>query len=379
VTIRLLAAGSPMDTSLTMIFPDLESHVPRHPQYNASDRLALLMHGGLLGSNGKTGLAILRFAPERVAVVIDSQHSGGSLSELTGIPLRYEIPIVANAAEALLHKPESLVIGIAPLGGKLPEAWSEDLRVALRGGMNILNGLHTRLASDPNYSGLVCPGRWIWDIRQEPAHLVSGNGSARLLACKRVLFVGTDMSIGKMSAAIEFHRATLRRGLNSKFVATGQTGMMLEGDGIPLDAIRVDFAAGAVQQQVIAAAEGRDVVYIEGQGSLLNPASTATLPLIRGSQPTHLVVVHRANMHHLRDFRWVRIPAMRDVVTMYETIASAGGAYAPVRVAAIALNTHGLSDAEARYEVERAAAETGLPADDVVRWTANRLLSAIIP
>lgn len=352
--------------------------MPKHPQYDATDRLALLLHGGIHGIHGKTGLAILRFAPERVAVVIDTQAAGGNLAELTGIPFDREIPIVATAAEALPYGPQSLVIGIAPLGGKLPEAWYTDLMVALEGGLNILNGLHTKLAEDAKLKPCVREGKWIWDIRQEPPGLVSGMGLARLLPCKRVLFVGTDMSIGKMSAAIAFHRAAAAKGLRSKFMATGQTGVMLEGDGIPLDAIRVDFASGAVQQELIACSKDRDVVFIEGQGSLLNPASTATLPLLRGSQPSHLVLVHKALMHHLRDFRWAKIPPLRDVVAMYESVACAGGAFAPVKVRSIAMNTHGLSDAEARYECERIEAESGLPTDDVVRWGAGRLLATVV-
>jgi uncharacterized NAD-dependent epimerase/dehydratase family protein len=248
------------------------------------------------------------------------------------------------------------------------------MQVSLGGGLNILNGLHTSLASDPRLAPHVQEGNWIWDIRKEPTGLVSGMGLARLLDCKRILFVGTDMSIGKMSAAIAFHRAAVAKGVRSKFMATGQTGVMLEGDGIPLDAIRVDFASGAVQQELIACSQDRDVVFIEGQGSLLNPASTATLPLLRGSQPTDLVLVHRAQMHHLRDFKWVKIPPFKDVVAMYESIACAGGALAPVRVRCIAINSHGLSDAETRYEIQRIQDETGLPTQDVVRWGADKLL-----
>lgn len=352
--------------------------MPRHPQYNANDRLAILLHEGISGKHGKTGLALIRFAPERVAVVIDKQHANGSLAELTGIPLQHEIPIVASAVEALAHQPQTLAIGIAPLGGKLPESWMTDLTDALRGGMNVLNGLHTRLADDPRLSSCIQPGRWIWDIRQEPPGLSSGNGSARLLNSKRILFVGTDMSIGKMSAAIAFHRAAVARGKRSKFMATGQTGIMLEGDGIPLDAIRVDFASGAVQQEVISCSKDADVVFIEGQGSLLNPASTATLPLLRGSQPTKMVLCHRAQMHHLRDFRWVAIPPMANVVSLLENVASAGGAMAPVQVGCIVLNTHGLNDSEARYELDRVRAETGLPADDVVRFGADKLLDFVM-
>lgn len=350
--------------------------MPRHPLYEANDRLAILLHGGITGIHGKTGLALLRFAPERCVVVIDRQTAGGNLAELTGIPMDRPIPIVATAEQALAYGPQTLALGLAALGGKLPEDWIPDMQASLQGGLNILNGLHTSLANDPRLAQHVQQGKWIWDIRNEPAGLVSGMGLARLLACKRILFVGTDMSIGKMSAAIAFHRASVARGVRSKFMATGQTGVMLEGDGIPLDAIRVDFASGAVQQELIACAQDREVVFIEGQGSLLNPASTATLPLIRGSQPTHLVLVHRAQMHHLRDFKWVKIPPLKDVVAMYESIACAGGALAPVPVCCIAINTHGLSDAEARYEVERIQAETGLATQDVVRWGAEKLLSS---
>jgi uncharacterized NAD-dependent epimerase/dehydratase family protein len=161
-------------------------------------------------------------------------------------------------------------------------------------------------------------------------------------------------------------------------MATGQTGIMLAGDGIPLDAVRIDFAGGAVQQEVIECALGNDVVWVEGQGSFLNPASTATLPLLRGSQATHMVLVHKSNRTHIRFTEWARIPALRDVIQMYETVAHAGGTFAPTKVACIALNTHGLSDAEVRYEIAKTEAETGLPTDDVVRHGAEKLLESIM-
>ena len=352
--------------------------MPTHPSYRATDRLAILLHHELLTHRGKTGLALLRFAPDRVAAVIDSDHAGQCLKELTGIPLDWDIPIVASAEAALKYSPQTLAIGIAPSGGKFPDAWSDDIRAALTGGLNVLNGLHTRLNDDERFRSLLKPGQWIWDMRKEPDPIAIANGDARLLNCKRVLFVGTDMSIGKMSAAIAMDRAARLAKLRSKFMATGQTGIMIAGDGIALDAVRIDFAAGAVQQEVIASAQDRDIVFIEGQGSLLNPASTATLPLLRGSQPTHMILVHRAQMHHLRDFRWANIPPLRDVVKMYEMVACAGGAFAPAKVAAIALNTHGLSEPEARYVIERTAIETDLPCDDVVRYGAARLLNTVL-
>jgi uncharacterized NAD-dependent epimerase/dehydratase family protein len=352
--------------------------MPKHPSYRADDRLALLMHDGLTSDRGKTGLVLLRFASERVVAVIDEKHAGGSLREITGIPLEREIPIVACASDALRYQPQTLAIGIAPGGGQLPEEWFIDISDALRGGLNVLNGLHVRLNEDPRVRSLLQDGQWVWDIRQEPPKLVVANGAARLLPCKRVLFVGTDMSIGKMSAAIVFDRAATAAGNRSKFVATGQTGIMLAGDGIPLDAVRIDFAAGAVQQEVIECAKDRDVVWVEGQGSFLNPASTATLPLLRGSQATHMVLVHKSNRTHIRMLDWARIPPLPEVIEMYETVAHAGGTFAPSKVACIALNTHGLTDAEVRYEIAKTEAETGLPTDDVVRHGADKLLQTIM-
>jgi uncharacterized NAD-dependent epimerase/dehydratase family protein len=351
--------------------------MPKHPHYRADDSLVLLQHGGLTSDKGKTGLVLLRFAPERVVAVIDQEHVGGSLSEITGISLPNRIPIVASAADALRYKPQTFAIGIAPGGGKLPEEWFVDIVDSVRGGVNILNGLHSQLNEDSRLSHLLRPGQWIWDIRKEPPHLSVGNGAARLLHCKRVLFVGTDMSIGKMTAAVLFDRAAKSAGIRSKFMATGQTGIMLAGDGIPLDAVRIDFAGGAVQQEVIDCAEGNEVVWVEGQGSFLNPASTATLPLLRGSQATDMVLVHKSNRTHIRFQEWARIPALTEVIKMYECVAHAGGTFAPTKVRCIALNTHGLSDREVRYEIDKTEAETGLPADDVVRHGANKLLATI--
>ncbi|MEQ1828584.1 MAG: DUF1611 domain-containing protein [Pirellula sp.] len=352
--------------------------MPKHPLYRPDDRLAILMHDGLTSDRGKTGLVLLRFAPERVAVIIDQKHPGASLRDITGIPLQREVPIVKNTLEALQYTPQTLAIGIAPGGGVLPAEWFVDIEDAVRGGLNVLNGLHVRLNDDPRVSQQLKKGQWVWDIRQEPPNLSVANGAARLLPCKRVLFVGTDMSIGKMSAAVQFDRAAKAVGIRSKFMATGQTGIMLAGDGIPLDAVRIDFAGGAVQQEVIECAAGNDVVWVEGQGSFLNPASTATLPLLRGSQATHMVLVHKPNRTHIRFLEWARIPALRDVIHMYEVVAHAAGTFAPTKVACIALNTHGMSEAEVSYEIAKIEAETGLPTDDVVRHGAAKLLESIV-
>jgi uncharacterized NAD-dependent epimerase/dehydratase family protein len=340
------------------------------------DRVAILLHEGLQGLHGKTGLAMLRYSPADIVAVIDRECAGKSLVELTGIAR--SVPIVASTAEALPYKPTVLAIGIAILGGELPTDWRQDIRQAIEGGLAIVNGLHTRLNGDPELTVLLKPGQWIWDVREEPANLPVGTGQARHLACLRVLTVGTDMAVGKMSTSLELQRVALQRGLRAKFLATGQAGIMISGSGIPLDAIRVDFAAGAVEQQVLQAGHDSDIVFIEGQGSLCHPASTATLPLLRGSQPTHLILVHRAGQTTIRRQPDVSIPSLRDVVRVYEAVATTGGAFPSARVAAIALNTAHLHPLSAQQAIEQVQVETGLPCTDPVRFGADLLLDAIL-
>jgi Uncharacterized conserved protein len=177
----------------------------RPESLSSESRVAILLHGGLLGEHGKTGLGLLRYGSFPVVAVIDREQAGGSLAHLTGIAK--DIPIVASVEEALAHRPECLVIGIAPSGGQLPPAWREELGLALRAGLSLVNGLHTPLAEDPQFRQWLQPGAWIWDIRREPPNLSVGKALARTLPCKRVLTVGTDMSVGKMSTSLELHRA----------------------------------------------------------------------------------------------------------------------------------------------------------------------------
>ena len=274
----------------------------------------------------------------------------------------------------MAYNPDVLLIGIAPSGGQLAAELLAEIAIAVKGGVSIVNGLHTPLnAKFPDLQS----GQWIWDLRQEPTSLTIGTGKARLLTAQRILTVGTDMSIGKMSTSLELHRAALNQGIKAQFLATGQAGIAISGQGIALDAIRVDFAAGAVEKAVLQLAADQDLVIIEGQGSLLHPGSTATLPLIRGSQPTGLVLVHRAGATHLRDLAHVSLPPLTEVIQLYETVASAFGTFGQVKVKAIALNTQGLDNSEAEAAIKSTTELTGLPCSDVVRYGGARLLSAV--
>jgi uncharacterized NAD-dependent epimerase/dehydratase family protein len=343
---------------------------------NAEDRVAILLHGGSQGSRGKTGLSLLRYSALNIVAVIDAEFAGKNAQQVTGI-LR-SVPIVASVQEALVHQPTVLAIGIAPSGGALPEPWRQEVKQAVAAGLSVVNGLHTPMATDPDLAPLVQPHRWIWDVRREPEGLTVGSGQARTLSCLRVLTVGTDMSVGKMSTSLELHRASQQRGLKSRFIATGQTGLMLGEPGIPLDAVRIDFAAGAVEQMVLRYGADQDILHVEGQGSLINPASTATLPLLRGTQPTHLILVHRAGQTQIQSFPDVTIPPLPRVIQVYETVATAGGAFAPAPITAIALNTFHLDETAAQAAIAEVEQQTQRPCTDPIRFGAEPLLDAIL-
>ncbi|MCW5940493.1 MAG: DUF1611 domain-containing protein [Fimbriimonadaceae bacterium] len=334
--------------------------------------MALFMAGAFEENTGKMGLGVLRYSPNPVVAVVDPCHAGQRVHDLTRVGR--DAPIVATIEDAKGLGAKALVLGIAPLGGRVPEAWLPALDRAAELGLSLVNGLHDHLAS--RYPQLE-PDQFVWDIRTEPPGLGSGHGLARSLDNRRLLMVGTDMSVGKMTAGLEIELAARHRGLGSAFVATGQTGITIMGSGVPLDAVRLDYASGAVEREVLRHADRRLVV-IEGQGSLLNPASSATLPLMRGSCPTHLVLCHRAGMASLKNFPSIHVPALASVVRLYEDVAEALGSFDRPKTVGVALNTFYLSDDEALEAVQNTEGETGLPCCDPVRHGADRLLDAVL-
>ena len=360
---------------------------------SASAPLVLLLHGGLDNLSGKTGLALLRYRSGPIVAVVDPAHAGADLEALTGI--RRAVPIVASLAEALpLLGPQGpgaeravAVVGLAPSGGIVPPEMVGDLVMALQAGLNLASGLHSRLGDDPALAAACqAPGQWIWDLRQEPQGLSVATALAAGLACQRVLAVGTDMAVGKMSACLELAAAARQAGIEARFVGTGQAGILIAGAGVPLDAVRVDYAAGAVERAVLTAAQGAgraSLLLVEGQGSLCHPGSTATLPLLRGSQPTDLLLVHRAGQRVVRTRPGavaVAIPPLAEVIATYEAVAALGrpaGAPAP-RVRAIALNTAGLDPAGAEQALDQCREWTGLVCDDPVRHGGSRLLATLL-
>lgn len=338
---------------------------------NPGQKLALFMEGHANSPLGKMGHGIVRYSPNPILCVIDSQFAGRDMREVANLPKA--IPIVASVKEAIAMGADVLIPAIAPGGGLIPAEWYSAIDEAVAAGLSVLNGLHDLLG--PRYPNLR-PGQWVWDVRVEPEGITTATGAARKLSNRRLLMVGTDMAVGKMTAGLEIHRVARERGVDAAFVATGQIGITVTGRGVPLDAVRLDFAPGAIEREVMRAADS-ELVVVEGQGSIVHPASSATLPLIRGSSPTHLILCHRAGQEHLYRLADIRIPPLDQVIRLYEDIAEACGVFTRPRTVGVALNTFHLpDDAEATAACQAIEDTLGLPCVDPVRHGAARLVDA---
>lgn len=344
-------------------------------------RYVVLAEGAFDAEWAKTAASLIRYRPERVAAVLDSTRAGSPVSEILGFG--GAIPILANLDEALALEPTptALLIGIAPQGGGLPEAWRPVLRGAIEAGLDVWSGLHTFLGDDPEFARLAEDrGTVIHDVRKPPKGLPVGTGLARETRGVRVLTVGTDCNVGKLTASLELVDELERRGVRAAFAATGQTGILIAGKGIAVDAVVADFVAGAAERLVLDSPPDSDVIVVEGQGSLLHPGySGVTLSLMHGVMPQALVLCTKPARTHIYggEYDWVAILPLDEVVRLYEDAMAWAYPDETVRVVAIALNTDGQPDREARSQVERAEDLTSLPATDPIRYGAAKLADAL--
>lgn len=338
---------------------------------NPGHRIAIHFGDQLGELNGKMGHGVLRYSKNPLACVIDKTKFGRSLHDV--IDFGTDCPVVKTVEEATQHGAEVMILGMAPGGGRLPPELMEDIDLVVQHGLSVVNGLHQLL--NPHYPDLKS-GQWIWDIRQEPENLPIANARAASLDNKRLLMIGTDMAVGKMTVGLEIFHSARQRGVASEFLATGQIGMCITGKGIPLDAIRVDYAAGAVEQMVMQE-KHKDLLIVEGQGSLLHPGSTSTLPLLRGACPTHLVMCHQAGKTHLHLGDGFPIPDLSELIQQYEELSTMQGLFHRAKTIAVAVNTYGLNDIDARNALDEIALQTGLYTTDVVRYGADKILDLL--
>jgi uncharacterized NAD-dependent epimerase/dehydratase family protein len=343
-----------------------------------SERLAIFAEGLFAGHHGKTAHGVIRYGTRDVVAVIDSTQAGRTAAEVVPFSLR-EVPIVATLAEAIDLGATALLVGVAPTGGKLDPAWRAVLLEAIAAGLHVEAGLHTQLSEDAELRRAATrAGVALRDLRAAPADLTVPAGPASRPEGVRVVHsVGSDTVIGKKVVTLELDRVARERGLRSVYVPTGQTGVAIAGWGIAVDHVISDYVAGAGERLVNEGSERGDLLFVEGQGGLFHPAySGVTLGLLHGCAPDLLVLVHKAGATALRNYPDLPLPPLPDLIAAYESVARP---VRPAKVAAIALNTSDLaSDDEARVAIEAAESETGLTADDVVRFGADRVLDAVL-
>ena len=336
-----------------------------------SDRLVILAEAYSTDPHyAKTMNGVLRYRREDVVAVLDSERAGEQ---------RDGVPVVGTVADALQFAPTAALVGVATQGGRFPPAWRELLRDCIRAGLTIENGLHEMLGDDAEMTALAAEhGVALHDLRRPPVGLDCPTGANLEVPAQIVLTVGSDCAIGKMTVSLELDRAARARGIASQFVPTGQTGIAIAGWGISVDAVVADFIAGATERLVVEGAQrGGKLLWVEGQGSLIHPAySGVTLGLVHGSAPHAFVLCHQAGATEIDGYPGATLPPLRELVTLHEMI-SLQQRKAPVLC--VAVNTRFLSsDDEARAAIDAIAAETGLLADDPVRFGADRLLVAVL-
>ena len=269
---------------------------------------------------------------------------------------------------------KTLVIGVANRGGIISDAWKAVLVEAMEAGMDIAAGLHTLLNRQPDLvEAARRTGRTLHDVRVPTVQYPIADGKKR--RGKRLLAVGTDCSCGKMYTALSLERDMQARGLKADFRATGQTGILIDGAGVPLDAVIADFMAGAVEY-LTPEAEDDHWDIIEGQGSLFHPSySGVTLALIHGGQPDALVLCHEPTRTHMRGLPHYKVPSLEELREL--SLQMARIVNPDVKVIGCAINTAALSDEEAEKYLAEMEARLGLPAVDPYRHGSGKLVDAL--
>lgn len=340
-----------------------------HSTFETPAPAVVLAEGEFGEPGGKTANGVVLHGDRFDArVVVDSTHAGETAATVLDHPDANDVPVVGSMTEALERAPhaEALVIGVAPAGGDLPDAWIADIREAMAAGCDVVSGLHVFLTDSPEWREYAdeC-GVYIFDVRKPPGEddLRVADGRVKDRDADVVLVAGTDCAVGKRSTTYELYRAARAAGLDAGWVATGQTGIMTGADrGVVVDRVPADFTAGVVEDMVADVATDRDLVFVEGQAALSHRAySGVTLAILHGCWPDAVVVAHDPDRTHRAHFEQFSMTSPGREIDLVESLADASVA---------AVSTWGDAD-----ETE---AELGLPAANVFdEGGPGRLLRAV--
>jgi uncharacterized NAD-dependent epimerase/dehydratase family protein len=318
----------------------------------------------------KTAICLLRYRPEEVAAVFERPSAGKNCQEVFGVG--GSIPCIGDLADS--RDANTLVIGIAPPGGKIPPHWRPIILDAIARKMNIVSGLHDFLRDDPEFfEASIHNGIQLIDIRDNNEHDVAQRVGLRD-GCLRIHTIANDCSCGKMVTAVELAAGLDRVGVDAAFVATGQTGILVAGSGCPIDRVIADFVAGAAEKLVLTN-QHHDVIVVEGQGSLFHPRySCVTLGLLHGLMPDGLILCYEMGRERVQGVPNIALPSLEKVRDYYETTANI---MHPCRVIGVAVNGRNFNDDDVAAESERAEQRLGLPACDVLRHGPQKLVEAV--
>jgi uncharacterized NAD-dependent epimerase/dehydratase family protein len=317
----------------------------------------------------KTAHGVMRYRRESVVAMLDTKRAGETEDG---------VPIVGSVNDALCFNPNTALVGVVTQGGRFPGDWQELLKSCVAKGLDLENGLHVRLRDIPGLPELADRhGVELRDLREPPSDLSTATGENLEVDARIILTVGSDSAIGKMTATSELDLEARKRGLRSVFVPTGQTGIAIAGWGIAVDAVVSDFIAGAAERLIVEGGRRGDLLWVEGQGAILHPIySGVTVGLMHGSAPHLYVLCHEVGRTVVEgDPTGSPIVSLPELVDLHERMSLR---LRPAKVAAIALNTSGVSEDDARAAIAEAEESTGLPADDPVRFGAGRILDAVL-
>jgi uncharacterized NAD-dependent epimerase/dehydratase family protein len=335
-----------------------------------SVKYVILTEGHSNPHTAKTACSVIRYRSERVVGLLDATQAGKSCGELLGVG--GDLPVFGSLADA--RDATGLLIGIAPPGGKIPADWRAIILEAIERGMEVVSGLHDFVSDDPEFSAAAArTGVRIHDVRKNNERSIARQVGLRL-DCLRVHTVGHDCSVGKMVTSIEVTRGLRAAGLDAKFVATGQTGIMVEGEGLPIDCVVADFVSGAAEKLVLEN-QHHDILLIEGQGSLVHPSySSVTLGLLHGCLPHALILCYEVGRTTVTGLDHIQLPPLSDVKRLFEVMANV---FIPCEFIGVAMNSRNVSAEQAEGERRRVRDELGVPVCDVFRHGAGDLVEAV--
>ena len=333
--------------------------------------MIILTDGHYNAHAAKTAICVVRYKPEEVVALLDRDLVGKTCVEVMGTGGR--IPFVGSLAEA--PEANSLLVGIAPPGGKIPGAWRPIILEAIGRGLTVISGLHDFLRDDTEFSQAAAKhGVRLVDLRDcHQRDVASGRPFSQ--DCLRIHTVANDCSCGKMVAAVEVSMGLQRAGVDAAFVATGQTGIMVAGDGCAVDRVISDFVGGAAEKLVLDN-QHHEVMVVEGQGSLYHPRySGVTFGLLHGLRPDGLIFCYEMGRKRIDDLKHVSLPADAKAIEFYETCANV---MHPCRVIGVAVNGQHFPGDEVDAECKRVGNELGLPTSDVIRHGPEKLVDAVV-